>query len=731
MTWSAWTSEQTVEVQSPSFIAQGAHVFEVRARVAGQPETADREPARAEFTIDTVAPTATATREGSELIIDAHDEVTPSDRLEYAYAFDGREPGEWVREPRARIPADATRYAVRVRDGAGNDVRVEGSLDPLLIRGGPSTDEGSGCGCSTPGARRTGLDALFAAALAAASAIFLARRRVTRRATAVAPTRRLGPSARTLLFWGVLGLFFAGLGCNCGSSVQPDGGMEGGSITCDGGARYCRAMNRCVAPATCRCMPGFEATGSPRFNEMTCTFDTSETACGCQELPPLSQGMTGSHLDMAVHSDNTVWLSAYSAGDPFSQRPYGDLIVGQYNAMTSSVRWQIVDGVPTDADVEAAPSGWRGGIAAPGPDVGRWNSIAVTSAGQPRVAYWDTTNDKLKFASFDGTRWSTHVVDTQGRNGRYASLVLLTGDVPAIAYRATVPDPMTPGRVLARVRYARANNATPRAASDWTITDVASAPTQCRANDCTAGQVCVRETGLCAAPSGMCPSACGTGQACVEGRCQDTYTATWVEDFPPGIGLFNSLAVDAMQRPQLVYYDRDRGNLMGARAGSDGMWSAPFVIDGEAMMRDGGDRGAWASLAVAADGTWHVAYVDGYEERLLYAVVRDGARVGSPEVIDDGAGLGMTAFDDGRHLVGDSAAINVDAMGAVRVVYQDATAGTLRLATRGTTGWTTSVLDMMGHTGYWARIERGQIATFFRDLSVRGGRFGVRVQPVR
>jgi hypothetical protein len=34
----------------------------------------------------------------------------------------------------------------------------------------------------------------------------------------------------------------------------------------------------------------------------------------------------------------------------------------------------------------------------------------------------------------------------------------------------------------------------------------------------------------------------------------------------------------------------------------------------------------------------------------------------------------------------------------------------------------------MGHTGYWSRIERGNVATFWRDLGMH--RYGVRVQQV-
>ncbi len=429
-------------------------------------------------------------------------------------------------------------------------------------------------------------------------------------------------------------------------------------------------------------------------------------------------------MDMAVHTDNTVWVSAYSAGDPFNRKLYGDLVVGQWNMAMSRVDWTHVDGVPTGGTPAGAVDGWRGGIDTPGPDVGKWNSIALDAMGRPRVSYWDSTNEKLKFALFDGTRWTTHVVDDTGRNGRYSSMVLLTGGVPMIAYRATVTDAM--GAVTTELRVARAANATPSRTADWTVSRVFTAPTSCRANDCAMGQACLA-SGRCAATTMGCPAACPTGKSCVANMCQDSIAANHIEDFSVGV-LFPSLRVDAMGRGGVVFYHRDRGNLMGA-AFDGTMWGTPFTIVGEAMMRDEGDFGAWSTLAIGSDGVWHVAYVDGYDETLNYVRVQGTTRMGAPEIIDDGSRVGMTVFDDGKHLVGDSVMIALDAMNVPRVVYQDSSAGTPRYASRGTMGWETRVLDSMAHTGYWARIRGNRVGTFYRDLrnAMQDRRFGVRV----
>ena len=94
----------------------------------------------------------------------------------------------------------------------------------------------------------------------------------------------------------------------------------------------------------------------------------------------------------------------------------------------------------------------------------------------------------------------------------------------------------------------------------------------------------------------------------------------------------------------------------------------------------------------------------------------------------------MATFDDGRHIVGDSAAISVGAAGP-RIAYQDTTVGTLRFATLTGSGamatWTRSVLDSTNHTGYWATVSGGRVGTYWRDLSDSSMRqWGVRVFPL-
>lgn len=724
-TWSSFTTATEYDLQDFAFAGPGRHTISVRARIAGEPSSADSEPAQFTFIIDPVAPELSARLDEGAVVAEATDNHDSA--LEYSFQFDDGAASEWGASDRAAIPEGATRIVVRVRDAAGN-VTERIITRQAIIRGGPTTDaDGGGCGCrvggssSSGGRGSAGLLGLFAA-----GAVVAARRR--RRAN-------VRVAAALVAVTGV-----AAAGCadevtaviGDGGHVGDTGGdpMDSGTM-CQAGQDLCASTGACTtAPACPECMPGFGPMGTPTFNAGTCMYEN--TMCRCERLPPLPQGAVGSHLHMAAAADNAIWMSAYSPGEPTDNVRYGDLVVGRWAQETSTVAWTHVDGVPATGMVTGDPMGWRGGNSTAGDDVGRFNSIALNAMNQPRVAYWDATNDKLKFAAFDGTAWASHTVDAQGSNGRYASLALLADGTPLVAYRAV--NVAADGQVQAIVRVARGNSATPARASDWTVSDAVTLPSRCRAADCATGQVCVESSGRCA-PMGTCTAMCSSGQACVGTTCQDIIERTYVEDLPPG-ALFINLLVDGMGRPALVFYHRDRGNLLFSQGNAMGRFSAPVILDGEgAMTRDTGDRGISATATVEGMNTIHVAYVDGWEERLMYLRLVNGAPMGAPAVVDDGSGVGsMASFDDGRHIVGDGASIIVGS-GGLRIAYQDSTVGTLRMASLTGSGmsamWTRSVVDSMNHTGYWASTSRGFVGTYWRDLSESSmRRWGVRVFPL-
>ena len=96
-----------------------------------------------------------------------------------------------------------------------------------------------------------------------------------------------------------------------------------------------------------------------------------------------------------------------------------------------------------------------------------------------------------------------------------------------------------------------------------------------------------------------------------------------------------------------------------------------------------------------------------------------------PEAIDDGDGVKVsgTAFADGKHVVGDDSFVQADDSGTVTVLYQDATAGTLRVATgspqSGAHKWTIKVVPQQGKfAGFFPRTVPGQpdVANWYRTI---------------
>jgi hypothetical protein len=167
--------------------------------------------------------------------------------------------------------------------------------------------------------------------------------------------------------------------------------------------------------------------------------------------------------------------------------------------------------------------------------------------------------------------------------------------------------------------------------------------------------------------------------------CQATVTSSYVWTYPDTTGDYIAMA-DGPQGIGIVVYDRTRGNLVGVVSQS-GNWTSA-ILDGQIganndpTRTDTGDVGIGASLTIDTNGDWHISYVNGWTEALEYMHVPGGSlsKPLAPEVVDDGLHLNGMLYSDGQHIVGDDSSITVDASGNVRVVYMDATAGTLHEA---------------------------------------------------
>lgn len=72
---------------------------------------------------------------------------------------------------------------------------------------------------------------------------------------------------------------------------------------------------------------------------------------------------------------------------------------------------------------------------------GYYLSLAIDNWGRPSVAYFDGTHGDLKYARFDGIRWSRETIDIKNSTGLYPSLAFDAEQSPVISYyRKTTGD---------------------------------------------------------------------------------------------------------------------------------------------------------------------------------------------------------------------------------------------------------------------------------------------------
>lgn len=671
---SAWSQDRDVVMAGDDIALQGRHRLRVYARVVGDATTESIAPAEAMFTLDSIAPHVTAAQRGSAVEVTATDFVSSAEGLQMRFRRTAEDTWtEWRPYGPARQVAGARldQLEVEVKDEEGNVGRVRealirGHADKTLAAGG------SGCGCSVP---RHATPSPYIALLAGLGVAFWARRR----------SRTLERSVRALAASSIVLVGAGASGCDCGSEADDRSGC----------GQECNAA--------------------------------------CEEALPI--GIVGAYTSVAKATDGTIWVAGYNDGSvsPGQSQLYGDLVAGKFNGDKGQVEWQTVDGLPlrTEGCPDHDRSAWRKGENEPGDNVGRWSSIALDRDEKPLIAYYNATGGALKFAKFDGTSWESHEV-MGGRApaldaGRYAKLFFT--DHPVIVFLAME---LANGKTRSRVVIANATTPAPKRTEDWVLQDaLVDENGPCRPSMCP-DRACLTDTGVCTPlTTGCTPADCGNGNACVSinGKAQCAAKSAALETYPNAVGAGLGVA-KAPGGMAIVAYDRVRGNLMGLSP--NGATYNAFILDGQVATpntnntpTDTGDMGASPAIAVGGNGEWHVAYVDGFRETLKYLVFRNG-RVDLMETIDDGFEVNGAPFPDGKHIVGDDAVIRIDGA-TVTVAYQDATAGTLRLAQRTNGVWTRRVLAQPGRfAGFFPQFVPGEnrIATFWRSLDGGGESLG-------
>ena len=166
------------------------------------------------------------------------------------------------------------------------------------------------------------------------------------------------------------------------------------------------------------------------------------------------------------------------------------------------------------------------------------------------------------------------------------------------------------------------------------------------------------------------------------------------------VGVSSALALDAGDRPFIVYHD------VTAAALNCAWWTGKGWLIQE-VAKIGSLSPSYISLTLGADGTPHIAYYDVDAGDLKYAPAI------SPIPVD---GWEITTVDSAGD-VGGYNSLASDAAGAPRISYVDWTNSTLKYAALGSTGWHIETVADIGSAGYnsLAIDRRGNARIAFYD----------------
>ncbi|MGD9936834.1 MAG: carbohydrate-binding protein [Methanoregulaceae archaeon] len=270
----------------------------------------------------------------------------------------------------------------------------------------------------------------------------------------------------------------------------------------------------------------------------------------------------------------------------------------------------------TNADLKYAwrdGTRWNSETVDSGAQVGWYSSLALDSAGNPRISYYDSTNGDLKFAQRTASGWSTEVVDSSGNVGGYSSLALDGYGNPRISY------------------------------FDYTNTDLKYA------------------------------SRDGTG---------------WhieVVDAKGIVGWYTSIALDGAGNPRISYLFEWSDDLK--YAWRDGAGWHTETVDAEGYV------GKCSSLKLDAAARPHISYFDDSDD------TRDDLKY----AWRDGTGW-HTEVVDADGWVGFFSSLALDGSGNPRISYFDDSNDDLKFAWRDASGWHCEPVDTEGNVGMWTSL---------------------------
>ena len=276
--------------------------------------------------------------------------------------------------------------------------------------------------------------------------------------------------------------------------------------------------------------------------------------------------------------------------------------------------------------------------------VGTHASIAVDLTGKVGIAYYDEGNTALKYASFNGTKWSTRQIDTNKNVGTYASLAFDIDGNAWIAYHK---------KSGGQLKLARQN----RDANTWStqIIDGASGSDVGTHASLDIGEVAVSGSGFFTTYDTTVAIAYGDathGDLKYARRDIDSATATWyvatVDNMRGVANIDLNLHPDpgsSTPRAQIAYQDTANQDVKYAyKVRATGIDTQDWVRQKVASK---GNVGGSVQLAFDADEQPIITYFN-RTQRAIYTCTRDVAEgtFGDAQRIGTGAGDLIAAYND-------------------------------------------------------------------------------------
>ncbi len=287
--------------------------------------------------------------------------------------------------------------------------------------------------------------------------------------------------------------------------------------------------------------------------------------------------------------------------------------------------------------------------------VGEFASIDLDTLDYPHIAYHDSMENSVKYASWNGTTWVIETVDS-GIGGYHVSLVLDSNDDPHVSYRDTY---------VSDLRYARWDGI------DWNVEVVDSN-----------GEV--GDSSL-AVDSNDYPHI-----SYHDHKSHDLKYAQWngsawhfqTADATVGVGTFTSIAIDSQDNPHISYYDFKNGDLKYAR------WNgSAWMIK---TVDQKGHVGVYTSIALDSQDHPHISYADYTNEKLKYA-----RWTGSIWIVETVEPAGKAGLEP---------SIAIDSSDRPHISYFNGTTGRLGYARWNGVAWEIEIADPAHDVGRYSSL---------------------------